>query len=80
MKKINHIVNFEDKERFEIIYKNEECIDDLCFKYREIASERIKENKEDSETGIIYAELLIDFERIGDHIMNIAESLYEDYE
>ena len=37
---------------------------------------RLKEKKCSTETSIIYTKILTDFERIGDHGLNIAESLY----
>lgn len=37
---------------------------------------RLKEKKCSTENSIIYTKILTDFERIGDHGLNIAESLY----
>ena len=59
----------------ERIDSNEEKIDDLCFRYRDIEIERMKKDTDESESGVVYSEMLIDIERIGDHIVNIAESL-----
>lgn len=74
-----HVLNraIENKEYvlIESIKKNEEEIDRLCAKYRGIEIERMKKNKNESESGIIYSELLIDIERIGDHILNVAECI-----
>ena len=39
----------------------------------------MKNSSEAAESGVIYTELLIDIERIGDHIVNIAESLCDSY-
>ena len=36
---------------------------------------RMKDGTCSEEACIIYAELLTDFERIGDHVLNIAEEL-----
>ena len=37
---------------------------------------RLKEKKCTTENSVIYTKILTDFERIGDHGLNIAESLY----
>jgi len=54
--------------------KNEQDIDDMTDKYWENQIERIQEETCDPETGIIYSKMLTDFERIGDHALNIAQS------
>ena len=35
--------------------------------------ERMKSGSCNAEAGILFSELLTDFERIGDHVLNIAE-------
>ncbi len=77
---INQIIESDNRELFTLIRKNEEQIDELCFRYRDVEIERIKNDRDETESGVIYSELLIDIERIGDHIMNIAENLCERYE
>lgn len=77
---IDKIISSGDSGMLEIIRNNEDKIDDLCLKYRAQEITRMKEDNEEAESGIIYSELLIDIERIGDHIMNIAESLCASYE
>lgn len=52
----------------------EQQIDDLTVQYRENHIRRMREGKCTEEGGVLYAELLIDFERIGDHVLNIAQS------
>lgn len=74
---IIYMIDSSDYDVIETINNNESIIDDLCKKYRDIEIQRMKDNNQESETGIIYSELLIDIERIGDHIVNIAESLYK---
>ena len=72
---LNYIIDSNDTGVLMSIINNEEKIDELCSKYRDIEIQRLKDGIENPETGIIYSELLIDIERIGDHIINIAESL-----
>ena len=77
---IDDIVATEDKKLLELIRNNEEKIDDLCMRNREAEIERMKNGTDEAKSGIIYSELLIDIERIGDHIINIAENLCENYD
>ena len=77
---LNTIIETGDKSLFEYIEKNEKKIDELCYRNREVEIERMKNSTDESESGIIYSELLIDVERIGDHIINIAENLCQSNE
>ena len=52
----------------------EEQIDDMTDDYREKHLDRRRKGKCSEEACILYSELLTDFERVGDHILNIAES------
>lgn len=51
----------------------EEKIDELTEKYRGKMLNRIRKEKQKQEVGILYSEMLTDFERIGDHAKNIAQ-------
>jgi phosphate:Na+ symporter len=42
--------------------------------------ERMKTTTCSPEASIIYAQMLTDFERIGDHLLNIAEEFAKMYE
>ena len=53
----------------------EQRIDDMTAQYRRSQLVRMKEGSCDQEACIIYSELLTDFERIGDHVLNIAQEL-----
>ena len=48
----------------------------LALDMAEVGLIRLKEKKCSTENSIIYTKILTDFERIGDHGLNIAESLY----
>lgn len=53
----------------------EQKIDDMTAQYRENMYERIRLGKCTDEGCIIYTEILTDFERIGDHALNIADDV-----
>ena len=53
----------------------EQQIDDLTDSFRLSQLERMRVGVCNQEACIIYSELLTDFERIGDHVLNIAEEL-----
>ncbi len=53
----------------------EQRIDDMTKQFRANQIERMQEGACSGEACILYSEMLTDFERIGDHILNIAEAL-----
>lgn len=52
----------------------EQQIDDTTAQYRTNQITRIKKGSCDIETSILYSEMLTDYERIGDHLLNIAQA------
>ena len=58
-------------------YKESEILEDkidlLTNEYRANMMERLKKSVCTAEGSIVYSSVLIDFERIGDHLLNIAE-------
>lgn len=52
----------------------EQKMDDMTREYRERHLERMRQGKCTEEACVLYSELLTDFERIGDHILNIAQA------
>ena len=50
----------------------EQQIDDMTKNYREHHLDRMRKGKCAEEACVLYSELLTDFERIGDHVLNIA--------
>ena len=52
----------------------EQQIDDLTVEYRENHLERMRKGLCSEEACVLYSELLTDFERIGDHALNIAQA------
>ncbi len=57
------------------IAQMEQSIDDMTFQYREQLMERMRLGECAEEACIIYSEMLTDFERIGDHALNIAQEM-----
>lgn len=52
----------------------EQQIDDMTVAYRERHLIRMRQGLCSEEACVLYSELLTDFERIGDHVLNIAQS------
>ncbi len=55
----------------------EQKIDDMTEEYRNNMLDRIKAGSCSEEGCILYSEMLTDFERIGDHALNISQQLAE---
>ena len=53
----------------------EQKIDDMTDEYRRDQLIRMRDGICSDEACILYSELLTDFERIGDHVLNIAQEL-----
>ena len=52
----------------------EQQIDDMTDDYREKHLDRMRKCLCSEEACMLYSELLTDFERIGDHVLNIAQA------
>ena len=52
----------------------EQQMDDMTRRYRERHLERLRQGQCTEEACVLYSELLTDFERIGDHVLNIARA------
>lgn len=68
-------MNVTNSERLIQIAAMEQKIDDMTEMYRRNQLKRMREASCEGEAGILYSEMLTDFERIGDHILNIGEEL-----
>ncbi|WP_283129552.1 Na/Pi cotransporter family protein [Allofournierella massiliensis] len=53
----------------------EQTIDDMTGRFRENHMRRMKNGECSDEGCILYSEILTDFERVGDHVLNIAQEL-----
>ena len=63
------------KEDIKVIVDIEQKIDDMTEDYRQKQLERMQKGTCSEEGCIIYSEMLTDFERIGDHILNIGQEM-----
>lgn len=66
----------EEIRMLELTAKNEQKADDMSELFRNNQLARMKEGICKAETGILYSEMITDFERIGDHALNIAEQYH----
>lgn len=57
------------------IAQMEQHIDDMTLQFRLSQLDRMREGTCSDEACILFSELLTDFERIGDHVLNIAQEL-----
>lgn len=64
--------NITDIEMTDVI-KTEDKIDDMAVEYRDNQLKRMRKSECKGDISVIYSEMITDFERIGDHILNIAE-------
>lgn len=62
-----------DEDMLVSVAKKEQQMDDMSRTFREGQIQRMKEGACSAEAGIIFSEMVTDFERIGDHALNIAE-------
>ena len=46
----------------------------MTVRFRESHLERMRQGQCSEEGCVLYAEMLTDFERIGDHVLNIAQA------
>lgn len=73
---IDKVLNMEDETTkwLSDIAAMEQQMDDMTKSYRESHLDRMRQGKCTEEACVLYSELLTDFERIGDHILNIAQA------
>ncbi len=57
-----------------VVAAMEQRIDDMTSTYRENHLNRMREGKCSEEACVLFSEMLTDFERIGDHALNIAQA------
>ena len=62
-------------KNIDIVKEYEQAIDDMTVEYRQNQIQRMENGRLYDEVTVIYSELLTDFERIGDHILNIGQEV-----
>ena len=74
---IDHLNNLDalSEEALSEIFGIEQQIDQMTEEYRQNQMERMRMETCEGEAGILYSEMLTDFERIGDHVLNIGQEL-----
>lgn len=66
-----------DKDEFIRLNEIEEKIDSLTGVYNKKHIERLKNHEYSTETGMLFINTIVDFERVGDHAINIGGSLLD---
>ncbi len=69
--------NADAVANYGVIASMEQRIDDMTKQYRENMLHRISKGTCTDEGSILYSEMLTDFERIGDHALNISKEMTE---
>ena len=64
-----------DEDALKAIESFEQKIDDMTLDFRQNQMTRLREGVCSDEACTLYSEMLTDFERIGDHILNIGQEL-----
>lgn len=76
----HHINLIDDTNRLgtlEYVSYSEETIDKMNQNYRQNQINRLHQKECSAESCVIYSEMLIDIERISDHLLNIAQSCHK---
>lgn len=68
----------EDVEYIRKVVKFEELVDNMEEEFREHHIARLSKNRCNSESGVVFVDLLVNLERISDHSMNIANFLLDE--
>jgi phosphate:Na+ symporter len=69
--------NMEALDELSRVSALEQKMDDMTEDYRNRMMHRIQEGTASGEGSVLYTEMLTDFERIGDHALNIAQEMTE---
>ena len=70
---IRHGFKKSDAPVVALTAKNEQKTDDMSESFRNNQLQRMRAGTCNAQKGILYSEMITDFERIGDHALNIAE-------
>lgn len=73
LEQVENWQNIASANLLEQVSKGEQKMDDMTDSFRNKQVKRMQEGLCNPETGILFSEMLTDFERIGDHALNIAQ-------
>ena len=77
---MENIKNVNSEEAAQVLSRAEaleQKTDDMRDKYFKKQMQRLKKGKCKPQSGIVFSEVLTDFERMGDHALNIAQQYKE---
>ena len=74
---LRNVASDEAGQVLERAIVQEQKIDDMRDKYFKKQMQRLKKGKCKPQSGIVFSEVLTDFERMGDHALNIAQQYKE---
>ena len=77
MDNLRNVASDEAGQVLERAVVQEQKIDDMRDKYFKKQMQRLKKGKCKPQSGIVFSEVLTDFERMGDHALNIAQQYKE---
>ena len=77
LKALDHLHNLDSmsEESLAEAADIEQQIDQMTEEYRQNQMDRMRQVTCEGEASILYSEMLTDFERIGDHALNIGQEL-----
>lgn len=67
---------YTENDKFALIEELERQTDEMNYKFRENQIKRLKNKEIDPKTTVMYSDLLTNFERIADHMLNIAQAAH----
>lgn len=65
---------YSENDKFKRIESLEQKTDEMNYQYRENQILRLQRSETDPKTTVMYADLLTNYERIADHMLNIAQA------
>lgn len=74
MKLLHRAAEGDPGFRLSMAEELEQRIDDITLKFRQNQIDRMRAGDCNVEASILYSEMLTDYERIGDHLLNIAQA------
>ena len=73
-----HALKERDHELAELVMKEEEVIDTLKDRLRKSHIERLNAQLCSANAGVIFLDIVTNFERIADHATNVAQSVLDE--